>query len=301
MNKEVLVIGGGGLVGSRFVQLTKFPTEVISGSSELDITDPTAVRERIEEFSGDVVVNFAAMTDVDGAEKEKSELAWRVNADGPQNLAEACQEEEKFLVHLSTDFVFPGIEDYPGPYFEDERDIFISIFGKQPDSLSWYGWTKLVGESRVEEVLEQSAIARISYPFRAEYNGKLDFARGIWSKFNRGKLYPMFSDQELTPTYIDELVGVIDRIADEQISGVFHAASSNLTTPYQFARYLIEQTGGDPDKIKQGSMEDYLSKEGVTPRPRLGGLATLNTENDLDVVFSPWQKSVDKLVSQMQE
>jgi len=299
MNKEVLVIGAGGLVGSRFVQLTKFPTEVISGSNELDITDPTAVKERIERFSGDVVVNFAAMTDVDGAEKEESELAWRVNADGPENLAEACEEEGKFLVHLSTDFVFPGNEDYPGPYFEDERDIFTSVFGDEPEGLSWYGWTKLVGETRVEETLEESAIVRISYPYRTDYNGKLDFARGILSRFNQGKLYPMFTDQELTPTYIDELVGVIDVIVDNPIPGIFHVASSNLTTPYEFARYLINRVGGDQDEVKPGCMVDYLSKNSATPRPRLGGLEVRCTEIDLGINLMTWQEAVDKFVEQL--
>ena len=108
--KECLVIGASGLIGSRFVELAKNNLDIIPVDEKtLDITDKDAVRVFFKENKFDSVLNFAAITNVDGAEKESGDqtgLTWKLNVVGPLNLARASKENNKFLVQISTDFIF---------------------------------------------------------------------------------------------------------------------------------------------------------------------------------------------------
>lgn len=298
--KRFLILGSGGLVGSRFIELIASERLSIAPRSyELDITDKGSIstffKQRADDF--DVVVNFAAVTDVDAAEKERGEgraMTWRVNTEGAANVAWAVQKYEKFLIHISTDFVFPGTKSNPGPYTEEAK------LPNDPKNINWYGWTKLWGERKVGEICERSAIVRISYPFRAHYTEKLDFARKILLLFDQGKLYPMFSDQIITPTFIDEAVNVIEKIGEIERAGVYHLASANTTTPYDFANYLLEKARGVKGVVREGFLEEFLKVPGRTPRPIYGGLDTKKTQSILGVRFKTWQKAIDEFVRQIE-
>jgi dTDP-4-dehydrorhamnose reductase len=297
--KHFLVFGTPGLVGSRFVDLIASERQPITPEShEVDITDKIALINFFEKEKNDfdVVINFAAITNVDEAEKERGNekgLAWQVNAEGARNVAEAAKKFDKFLIHISTDFVFPGTEDNPGPYPEDAK------LEEKPDKLSWYGWTKLMGEKKVGEVGGRHAIVRICYPFRSHYPQKTDFARNILQLFDEGKLYPMFTDQVMTLTFIDEAASVLEEICELEKPGTFHLASSNTTTPYEFANYLIEKARGKKNVVEKGSLKEFLKAPGRTPRPILGGLDTKKTQKTLGMKFKTWQQAVDEFVEQL--
>ncbi|KKU02590.1 MAG: dTDP-4-dehydrorhamnose reductase [Candidatus Woesebacteria bacterium GW2011_GWE1_45_18] len=298
MNDKILVFGADGLVGSRFTDLYHKETPTITPKSEeLDITNKKAVELYFETYKNEFhsVINFAAFTDVDGAEKEKGNekgVVYLVNAVGAQNLAEATKALDKYFIHISTDFVFPGTEENPGPYPEDAR------LTEKPEELTWYGWTKLVGEKRVRQVNKNASIVRISYPYRAQFAGKLDFARKILSLYDEGGLYPMFSDQKITPTFIDEAAKIIYLLLEEKKVGIYHIASRDLTTPFEFASYLLEKARGAKGVVKEGSMKESLKVPGRPPRSRLGGLANEKTRKELGITLMTWKEAVDEFVSQ---
>lgn len=299
MKSKILAIGTSGLVGSRFTDLYHKENPIFTPDlKELDITDKDQVNKFFKEngSSFETVLNFAAYTDVDGAEKERGNekgLVWHLNVEGPRILAEASQKYGKYLIQISTDFVFPGTVDYPGPYSEDSKTAEVM------DKLGWYGWTKLQGEKAVTKNCEASAIVRISYPFRAHYSAKLDFARNILMLFDEGKLYPMFSDQKLTPTWVDEACKVFYLLLEEKKPGIFHAACSEVTTPFEFAGYLLEKARGAKGVVKEGSMEEFLKTHGRTPRSRLGGLLTQETQKTLGISLMSWREAIDELVKQL--
>ena len=298
MNDKILVFGADGLVGSRFTDLYHKETPTITPKSEeLDITNKKAVELYFETYKNEFhsVVNFAAFTDVDGAEKEKGNekgVVYLVNAVGAQNLAEATKAFDKYFIHISTDFVFPGKEENPGPYPEDAR------LTEKPEELTWYGWTKLVGEKRVRQVNKNASIVRISYPYRAQFAGKLDYARKILSLYDEGGLYPMFSDQKMTPTFIDEAAKVIYLLLEEKKVGIYHITSCDLTTPFEFANYILEKAKGVKRAVTEGSMKEFLEVPGRAPRPRLGGLLTEKTRKELGITLMTWKEAVDEFVSQ---
>ncbi len=297
--KKFLVFGTPGLVGSRFVDLLAAERQPITPEvHEVDITDKASLLNFFEKKnkSFDAVVNFAAITNVDEIEKERGNergLAWQVNVEGAANVAEAAKKFDKFLVHISTDFVFSGSKDNPGPYTEDAK------LPEDPDKISWYGWTKLMGEKKVTEIGGRVAIVRISYPYRAHHTQKMDFARNILSLYDEGKLYPMFTDQIMTPTFIDEAASVIEEICELEKSGTFHLASSNATTAYEFASYLLEKARKVKNVVKKGFLEEFLKTPGRTPKPARGGLDTQKTQKILGMKFKTWQQAVDEFVEQI--
>lgn len=301
MSEKYLIFGGSGLIGSRFIELVSEEKHVVPKEEELDITDTKALEDffnkHADEF--DVVINFAAYTNVDGAEKERGDetgAVWKVNVIGAENIAKAAQKHGKFLIHISTDFVFPGTDENPGPYVENAE------LPKDMKTIGWYGWTKLMAEKKVKEVGGNFAIVRTAYPFRATpYELKPDFARNTLELFDKGKLYPMFSDQQLTPVFIDDLVIALEKIAELKKPGVYHVVTVDITSPFEFAGYLLEKARGVKDVVKEGSMKEFLKAPGRTPRPRLGGLNSQKTQEVLGMKFKTWKQAVDEFIKQLKE
>lgn len=289
---KTLVIGSSGLVGSRFINLAKDKLN-ITGIDEktLDITDKEAVKKYFEENKFDSVVNFAAVTNVDGAEKERGDengFVWKLNVEGPKNLEEVCRQKNIFFAQISTDFVFEGTKENSGPYDEDAK-----LPSSLDDKMGWYGWTKNRGEVG-------DAIVRIAYPFyAANFEGKLDFAKNYLKVYDEGKLFPIFTDQIFTPINVDDLIYPLVKILEEKIKGVFHLVSSDPATPFEFVEYLLKKARNVEGVVQKGSMEEFLKAEGRTPRPRLGGLNTLNTQKTLNMRFKSWREMVDEFVENL--
>lgn len=295
--KKLLVIGATGLVGSRFCDLIRDKIEIVAADENtLDITNDISVKKYFNENSFDTVLNFAAFTNVDAAEAERGNengLAFKINVIGPSNLAKACNDHNIFLVHISTDFVFPGTKEVPGPYSED------SEVPDTQDGIGWYGWTKNRAEYVVRTTSVKYAIVRYGYPFRASvYEKKNDWARNLIKLYEEQKLYPLFTDQIQSVVFIDDLVDPLFKIISEEIVGIFHIAS-DTTTPYEIGSYLLEKYSGHPVELQKGLMTEFLAATGRTPRPVFGGLTTKITEDKLGMKFKTWQEMVDEFVRQL--
>lgn len=296
--KKLLVIGGSGMVASRFIDLSKNKFDITSiDEKTLDITDNVAVQKYFTDSKFDSVINFAAFTNVDAAEADKGNeggLTYRLNVIGPKNLAETCNQNDMFLMHISTDFAFSGSESNPGPYDEDE-----TVPGTR-EGIGWYGWTKNRAEVVLADTSKKYAIIRYGYPFRADsYELKKDWARNLLNLYNEQKLYPLFEDQVQSILLIDDLVEPLSKIIENELTGVFHIASSDTTTPYEIGKYLLEKYSGKSVDLVKGSMVEFLKAPGRTPRPRLGGLKVEKTEVKLGVKFKTCKQMVDDFVSQL--
>jgi len=279
---DLLVFGSSSLVGSHFVLTTRHRVMdlgqldprvenlPVEGFAPIDLTSTPNVEEAVRRSDAEVVVNFAAATDVDAVERERPTSpegaqgpAFLINAAAPEAMARATRETGKFLISLSTDFVFDGVD---GPYSEG-----VEPSGFSP-RLSWYGWTKGEGERRVREIDPAASVVRIAYPYRASYSGKLDFARKIVDGHRRRVLPPYFSDQQITPTWVPDVSRALEYLIEARKAGVFHVASPTVTTPYQFARELLTAIEHRPPELSEGSLEQFLTRPGTTPRPVRGGL-----------------------------
>ncbi|WKZ26039.1 MAG: NAD(P)-dependent oxidoreductase [bacterium] len=296
--KKVLVVGATGLVGSRFVQLVKSELDIIAVDEKtLDITNSDAVNKYFNDNSFDSVINFAAVTNVDGAEKERGDengFTWKLNVVGPLNLAEVCLKHDRFLIQISTDFVFKGTENDPGPYSEN------TPLPEENSGIGWYGWSKNRSEKLARESGARFAVVRIAYPFYPSlYEAKLDFAKNYLKLFDEGKLFPIFTDQILSVLNVDDLVEPMTKIIDNELEGVFHLVSSDTTTPFDFVEYLLWKARKVEGVVQKGSMTEFLKAEGRTPRPRLGGLQTKITEEKLGIKLPTWKEMIDEFVSKL--
>lgn len=285
--KKVLVIGATGLVGSRFVELTKDKLDIISvDETKLDITNKESVEKFFDETSFDTVLNLAAYTDVAKAESERNNengLCFKLNALAPKYLNESCKKHNRFLVHISTDFVFEGLENSKGP-FDEDQDL-----PETNKNLSWYGWTKNRGETG-------DAIVRIANPFRNNFPQKLDFARKILDLYDKNSLFPLFTDQIITPIYVDEMVSPLLKIINEKINGKFHIVSSDTCSYYDLANYLIEIARGVKDYPRRALLTEFLKDTKNNKRPIWGGLATKKTQEKLGMKFKTWKEMVDEFI-----
>lgn len=296
--KESLVIGASGLIGSRFCELAKKDIDIIPADEKiLDITDKTSVDKYFSKNKFDSAINFAAYTNVDGAEKErgnKDGICYKLNVLGVENLVNACKTYNRFLIQISTDFVFKGTENDPGPYSEDTSPP------EENSDIGWYGWTKNRAEKLLSESEIRYAIVRIAYPFYAsKYDLKLDFAKNYLKLFDEGKLFPIFTDQTLSVINVDEMIEPLVKILNQEMSGIFHLVSSNSTTPFDFVEYLLKKARNAEGVVQKGSMEEYLKVEGRTLRPRLGGLKTELTQQKLGMKFKTWKEMVNEFVENL--
>jgi len=301
MNNLILVTGSEGLVGSRFIEISENKTQFHTPTQiEFDITKVAEVKAILASFDFRAIVHFAAYTDVSEAEKERGNKdgdCWQINVEGTRNLVEgvAASGKNPHFIQISTDMVFSGSKNDRGPYKEDHPRE------KDPAKITWYGFTKSEAERIVSENLgDKAAILRIIYPVRAAFEPKLDYIRLPLSLYREGKLYPLFSDQQTSITFIDEACRVLDKIINEEHYGVFHAGSKDTTTPLELISYAIEKIENKKTKLVGVNLNDFL-KETNTPEyryPRFGGLKVEASESLLGLKFSSWKEIIDKLVAQ---
>ena len=301
MKDLILVTGSEGMIGSRFIELYPEKNEVHTPRQiDFDITDKNQVKALIASYEFKAVVHFAAFTDVDEAEKQrgKKELScWQVNVEGTKNLIEAMEprKDKIHFIHISTDMVFSGLAEDPGPYSENHPAE------AKLENLSWYGYTKSEAERVVKNKLDgRATILRLIYPVRAKFEGKLDFLRNPLTLYDEGKLYPLYSDQQISISFVDEACKAIEKMIKDNKTGVFHASSGDTTTPLEIISYMLEKTRKVKDVIAGITLEEYLKQSGDSPLryPKYGGLSIKVTEQKLGMKVSSWHQIVDKLISQ---
>jgi dTDP-4-dehydrorhamnose reductase len=298
MKNKILVTGADGLVGSRFVELFPEIKLLLTPSEKvLDLTNAKAVSDYFKKNNIGKVVHFAAYTDVGRAETERGDrdgLCWSVNVLGTRNLLQAVNDKNVQFIHISTDMVFSGSEEDPGPYSEKHEPE------KDESKITWYGYTKLEAEKLVRKQYgKEATIVRLIYPVRANYKKKLDYLRKPLKLYKEGKLYPLFNDQQITIAYIDEIAELLNKILSIGIEGVFHVSSKDTTNPYELISFLIEKLYGE-SYLEQVRLNEFLKKNNLSSvrYPKYGGLSVEFTQARTGMNFSAWKEIVKKLVKQ---
>jgi len=290
---KVLVTGSWGLVGSRFIELYSEVFNLLTPShQELDITDLSSIKRYVDSHNFEVIVNFAAYTNVSEAEKQRDDKngdCWKVNVGGIHNFLEIIKGKIK-LIQISTDMVFSASIENPGPYAEDHK------LEGDSNKVTWYGFTKAEAERLISD---RGTIVRIIYPVRANFSRKLDYIRKTVQLFDQKKLYPIFTDQQISITFVDEVCLALGKIIEQNASGIFHTSSSDTTNPFDLYSYALEKIRGAKNVLTPGSLKEFLKTVDNPVRyPLLGGLKVDQTEKRLGIKFSTWKQIVDTLVLQ---
>ncbi|MET0897802.1 MAG: dTDP-4-dehydrorhamnose reductase [Mycobacterium sp.] len=248
--KRIVITGAGGQVGKFLAGRAEQCGHEVAAytSAQWDITDPLAAERYTA--PGDVVVNCAAFTAVDAAEKDP-DRAYAVNVTGAENLAYACARAGAQLIHLSTDYVFSGIFDgEPRPY--EPAD--------QTGPLSVYGRTKLAGELAVLSAGADATVVRTAWVYTGATGGS-DFVAVMRAKAAAGDTIDVVADQLGSPTYVGDLCAALLAIAGGGIrEPVLHVANSGPASRFDQARAVYAAAGADPALVRPVGTE-------VHPRP----------------------------------
>lgn len=294
---KVLFLGASGMVGSQFVDSHSSNLGLLTPThEELDITSRDSIEHYLNRHSDIThIVNAVAYTNLTEAQKQRGDTnspCWLINVAGVQNLSDALTKSGIFFVQISTDYVFPGDERDPGPYAENHP------LGNDPNHLSFYGHTKAVGEQILTEALNgRVAVLRLISPVVRKYKRKLDYLRFPLAYYEKhGELYPVFTDQQINITDVDEFCVAIRAIVNKKAAGIFHAGSSDVTTPYQIMVRLFDSVYGRHDMVKPGNVIGYLKTSDDPTRYHIyGGLLNKNTQRILGVRFSSSQAIIERL------
>jgi dTDP-4-dehydrorhamnose reductase len=230
--KKIVVTGSNGLLGQKLVYLLKTRKDLelhalARGENRIrekngyyfhsvDLTDKQQVQKTLDEIKPDVIINTAAMTNVDLCEKER-EACWQINVKAVEYLVESAKKTNAHLIHLSTDFVFDGKQ---GPY--KETDI--------PNPLSYYAKSKLESEKIVQNSgLEKWAIVRTIIVYGVVDNMSRSNVV-LWAKnaLENKQLINVVDDQFRSPTLAEDLAIGCVLIADKGAKGIYHISGDEI-------------------------------------------------------------------------
>ncbi len=254
---RVLVTGAGGQVGAATVAALRAGghRHVLGATrGDLDIAERDEVEQVVGEYLPDLVVNCAAMTDVDRCEREP-DVAFAINSLGPRHLAVAANRVRAHVVHVSTDYVFDGTAGRP----YDEWDAV--------NPISVYGRSKLGGELEVARHAQSWTIARTAWVFGREGHDFVQLVLDAVADPDRGIRF--VDDQTSSPTYAPDLAAMLVRLAVERRQGIFHVVNSGRCTRYQQARDVLVLAGHDPSLARPVSTAE-LGRP--APRPAFSAL-----------------------------
>lgn len=248
----VVVVGGNGQLGADLMTACaarRLPAIGLT-HADIEVTDATSVDAALDRAAADVIVNTAAMHNVERCEQEPAQ-AFAVNAIGARHLALAAARRGAALVHVSTDYVFDGA--LRRPYVEADL----------PRPLNAYGVSKLAGEHFVSALAPRHFIVRSSglygaHPSRAKAGG-LNFVRLMLKLARERGTVRVVADEFVTPTYTVDLAEQILDLAETSAYGTYHATSAGACSWNEFAREIFRRAA--PDTI----VEDAAASD--FPRP----------------------------------
>jgi len=253
MKKKVVITGGSGLLAVNWalsvrhkfevilllhqknISITDVKTDIVSLSSEGECAS------MLMRHQPDVLIHTAGLANVELCESN-NELADQVNIDITRNLSKACFNHGVKLVHISTDHLFSGEQEF---VTEDSRC----------NPLNNYAKTKLIGEQQVLKELKDALIIRTNF-FGWGPKYRQSFSDNILNQLKNSKSIDLFSDVYFTPILIDELVKAVHQLIDAKSSGLFNISGNDRLSKYEFGLKLAKLFHLDEGLINMVSIDD---------------------------------------------
>lgn len=290
INMRILLLGKNGQVGWELQNALAHLGNVNAlGHTDLDLLNHSELRQYVQGYKPDVIVNAAAYTDVNRAESEP-EHAMKVNGIVPGILAEEAKRARAIYMDYSTDYVFNGIKR--SPYVEEDEAAPLNVYGK----------TKLAGEQAIQAAGGAYFIIRTSWVYGMR--GK-NFLLTILRLASEGKTLRIVNDQSGCPTYCKAIAETTASILAmllhtndwydqaKAVSGIYHYASSGIATWFDFARAILES---DPQKgthlipeLIPISTDEYPTP---SPRPHYSVLSTNKLRHQFGISPLSWEEQL---------
>lgn len=282
--KRIFLVGSNGLVGQAILKELKDTSfELIATSFRpdrfsfhnnykfeiLDITNSAQVNYFFDLYKPDFIINCAAISQVDFCEENK-ETAWDINVNGVKNIAEAASRINAHIIHLSSDFIFDGID---GMY--KETDV--------PNPVSFYGVTKLESEKVLDNYKGRKSIVRTVLVYGLNYQLiRSNIVTWVIDSLKANKKISVVNDQYRTPTLDSDLAKGIISIIENNAEGIFHLSGNEYLSVYDFALRIAEVFSFDKTLISPISSLDLNQ---IGKRPAKTGFDISKARNELN--FNP--------------
>ena len=265
---RALIVGASGQVGTQMLEAlgeSALATSRVEreGWLRLDLAElsegVSVVDAVLDGEALDAVYCTGGMTHVDGCEAEP-ELAWRTNARGPGVLAAYARRRGLPFVFFSTEYVFDGFADDPGPYAEDSRTNPLSVYGR----------TKLEGEQRVLDAHPEALVLRTTVVYGPDPR-QMNYLYALMRNLSAGATMRVPEDQVSTPTYSRDLIAAARGLVRAGATGVFHVAGPERMGRLEFAQEIARRLGLDAGLLEGVSTAELKQ---AAARPLDAGLAT---------------------------
>lgn len=239
---------------------------------QCNLSRPSEIASILTRVHPDVMVHMAALTHIDRCESDrkhgKDGEVWKVNVDATAHIAQYCAQTGTPMIFLSTECVFDG-----------EKAFFAEHDHKNPRN--WYGVTKSAAEDAVLSSGAPAAILRSVIAYHENDEGKTMYGK-IHQAFRAGAPFRAVRDQQITPTYIPDILYAIDVCIEKKLVGIFHFAPKISTTPFDFARAIAKKIGIDDSLVQPTILLEYFGKERANLRLQHACLAMDETVRTLD-------------------
>ena len=308
---RILLLGRGGQVGWELQRLLEPAAQLIAPPrDEADLAQPEALRAKVRQWRPEVIVNAAAYTAVDAAEKDEA-LARVINADAPRVLAQEAAQSGALLVHYSTDYVFDGCKREP--YREDDAVAPASAYGR----------TKLAGEEAIRASGCRHLILRTSWVYAPR--GKnfvltiLRLARELsrpWAAPTDGELRELsrpraaptggelrvVADQVGSPTSARSLAEATVKALARRAEGTYHATGAGVTSWHGFAERIVA-AGSRLGLCHEIPVRAITTADYPTParRPAYSVLDNTRLQAELGIRLPTWEVALDQCLARVQK
>lgn len=279
--QKILIVGSKGMLGNDMIQAlngTGFLT--CMDIDTLDITAKNQVDAVFTRVKPDIVVNCSAYTNVDACEEPAGKaIAFAVNADGVENLAKACKQNNALLVHISTDYVFNG--EKKDAYTEDDQTAPINV----------YGQSKYSGEQLLRAVCDRHLILRTSWLFGR--NGK-NFVSTMLNLSKEKKELRVVSDQVGCPTYTVDLAGAVRTLISSGFIGTFHVTNSGYCSWHAFTVEILSVAGVPGVNVVPVTTAEFPRP---APRPK-NSILSSEKLNQAGILMPSYQSAIRRYIAE---
>ncbi|ELY4601247.1 dTDP-4-dehydrorhamnose reductase [Cronobacter malonaticus] len=254
-----------------------------------DFTNPEGVAETVRRIKPDVIVNAAAHTAVDKAESER-EFAQLLNATSVEGIAREAAKINAWLIHYSTDYVFPGTGE--APWCESDATAPLNVYGE----------TKLAGEQAVQHFCPNHLIFRTSWVYAGKGN---NFAKTMLRLAKERESLSVINDQYGAPTGAELLAdctahAIRVALTKPDVAGLYHLVASGVTTWYDFAALVFDQARKAGITLKLTDLQPVPTSAYPTPahRPQNSRLNTTKFQQQFGLVLPQWDMGVKRMLEE---
>lgn len=241
MQPNKILITGEGQLGSFYRDyFQEKGVDVVNTDSSIDIRNQEKIREKIEQEDPDLLIHTAAKTDIDWCEQNRTKC-FEVNTLGADNVGEICEDNDIYMVHLSS-----------GCVLESKTEDDIKDEQAQPNPLCFYSWTKLWAEEMLEFRARNNDLDLLILRPRQLMSAKVSPRNALTKMLT----YDKFIDTPNSCTVVEDLMEVTNEMIEKDLTGKYHIANPGVTTPHEIAQNLDEIIGLDSDEFEKITKEE---------------------------------------------